>query len=160
MGGRIQQRSTIGLCYLISVLLFVGCSHSMASNRPKTVPVSGVVNFKGAPVAGATVTFMSIGRGGRGATGVTDSSGSFKLTTFEPRDGAIPGNYRVKIARTITVGTPPAETVDPYKSMGKPPAPHREKDLLPTKYKRDTTSGLTAEVRAGGDNVFKFDLTD
>jgi len=160
MGGQMQRWSMIGLCYLLSGLVFAGCSHSMASNRPRTVPVNGVVNFKGAPVAGATVTFMAIGRGGRGATAITNSSGHFELTTFEPRDGAIPGNYRVKIAKTVTVEMPSAEKVDPYKAMGMPPLPHVEKDLLPKKYKQDTTSGLTAEVRASGENVFKFDLAE
>jgi len=160
MGARIPHWPVIGLCYLLSAVVVAGCSHSWASNRPGTVPVEGLVNYKGAPVAGATVTFMAIARGGRGATGLTDSSGHFRLTTFEPRDGAIPGNYRVKIAKTVTVETPSAEKVDPYKSMGRPPLPHVERDLLPKKYKQDTTSGLTAEVRASGKNVFKFDLAD
>ena len=66
-----------------------------------TTPVRGVITLEGTPVAGATVLFMPDGQDGcRPASGFTSSDGTFRLTTFKPNDGALPGNYRVLIQKT------------------------------------------------------------
>ena len=76
-------------------LALTGCG----GNRP--TPVHGVVQFEGAPVAGATVLFVPDGpRGGRPASGFTSPDGSFLLTTYRPDDGALPGPYRVVVQKT------------------------------------------------------------
>lgn len=146
--------------YLVLVLLFVGCGEVADVDRPDTAPVSGSVTYNGAPVEGATVTFVAGASGGRGAVGTTDASGKFELTTFAAGDGAIPGSYKVKIAKMSSEGTPMTEqegvVVPPTGGM-----PTSEvKDELPPKYKDESTSGLTADVKEGGDNDFLFDLTD
>ena len=146
-------------CFVL-VALLVGCGETGDTNRPKTVPVTGSVTYNGQPVEGATVTFVTGGSGGRGALGTTDASGKFQLTTFEAGDGAIPGSYKVTIAKTTGETAPMTQedgvVVPP---TGGPPTTE-VKDELPLKYKDASTSGLTADVKEGGDNQFTFDLTD
>ena len=141
--------------HLSLVLLLMGCGKPADPNRPKTIPVTGTVTYKGQPVEGATVTFFG---GTRGAVGLTDASGGFKMTTFEAADGAIPGTYKVMITKTVLEGAP-AETGTGTAS-GAEPFFGTEKDLLPAKYKDVNQSGLTAEVKEGAAIDLKFDLTD
>lgn len=60
-----------------------------------TVPTKGTVKLDGKVLAGATVTFLSQETGGRDASGTTDASGVFRLTTNQPNDGAFAGKYKV-----------------------------------------------------------------
>ena len=84
---------------------------------------------------------------------MTDESGQFKLTTFDPSDGAIPGTYRVTVTKMDTTAAPPAENPDP--TVPPPPPP---KSVLPEKFATPNTSGLTADVKKDGENNFPFDL--
>lgn len=143
---------------LVLMLLFVGCGETVDVDRPETAPVTGSVTYNGQPVEGATVTFMAGASGGRGAVGTTDASGKFQLTTFEAGDGAIPGAYKVKIAKTVG-GAPTAEGGEIMAPPTGGPPTSEEKDELPVKYKDESTSGLTADVK-DGDNDFPFELTD
>lgn len=149
------------LGFLVCALVLTGCSGSPHDpNRPKTVPVSGTVTHNGKPVEGAAVTFMAQSAQGRGAIGRTDEAGRFTLTTFGANDGAIPGEYRVKIAKTVAEGTLSQEEAQKLQEKGKPVPPPVERDLLPVKYKKSETSTLTATVKEAGDNDFPFDLKD
>jgi len=146
---------------LILVPLLVGCGGDTGgADRPETVPVTGSVTYNGQPVEGATVTFVAGASEGRGALGTTDASGKFQLTTFEAGDGAIPGSYKVTVAKTTGDSGPMTQedgvVVPP---TGGPPTTE-VKDELPVKYKDASTSGLTADVQEGQDNEFTFDLTD
>jgi hypothetical protein len=106
----------------------------------KTAPVNGRVKFKdGSDVsvlAGYSLTFEAEG-GKTSAVGEVDRDGSFKLSTFGANDGAIPGKYRVAIE------APPNPDPD------KPPT----KSKLPAKYSNLDSSGLTAEVKPGQNNI-------
>lgn len=139
------------------LLLAAGCGRTeRAGDRPATAPTTGTVTYQGQPLADAMVTFhpQSAGASGgqnRGAVGKTDASGNFALTTFEPQDGAIPGKYRVTV--TKTEGGAPAENPDPFAPAA--PAP---KSLVPQAFTKPDSSGLTAEVKQGGENKFSFDL--
>ncbi len=143
----------------ILVLVFVGCGETGDADRPATAPVTGSVTYNGQPVEGATVTFMAGSSEGRGAVGTTDASGKFQLTTFEAGDGAIPGSYKVKIAKTVGGGPQTAEEAMALMESGAGPPTDEQKDELPVKYKDENTSGLTADVK-DGDNDFPFELTD
>lgn len=143
---------------LVLALVFVGCTQSGDPNRPKTVRVTGTVTYNSSPVDGATVTFVPDGAGKRGAVAKTDSSGRFTLMTFEAGDGAIPGSYSVKIAKTVTEGGLTEEEMENWEGPGEPPQA-KSVDQLPVKYKDETTSDLKAEVTDGG-NDFPFELTD
>jgi len=147
----------VSLVCMMSLWVLPGCGGAnRPANRPETVLTSGTVMYQGKPVAGATVTFVaespaSQSTPARGAVGRTDESGQFKLTTFDPGDGVIPGNYRVTVAKMDATAV--AENPDP--TLPPPPPP---KSVLPEKFADPNTSGLTAEVKQGGENKFSFDL--
>src|SRR4051794_37410421 len=106
----------------------------------KTARVSGRVKWKdGSDVsvlAGYSLTFEAEG-GKTSAVGELDRDGTFKLSTFGANDGAMPGKYRVAINAP--------NNPDP----DKPPT----RSKLPAKYANLETSGLTAEVKPGQNNI-------
>ena len=124
------------------------------ANRPKTVPVTGSVTFKGAPVAGATVSFQATD-GSRSSVGITDDGGKYALTTFVRGDGAVPGEYRVSI-KTITQAVVESTTADGKYEPPSGPIPE-PKNELPAKYASTEKSGLKATV-SSGPNTADFDL--
>jgi hypothetical protein len=136
--------------FVILLLLVAGCGGGHG-----TAAVTGVVIYKEQPVADATVTFLPQGDlpAAKSATGRTDSSGRFTLTSyFGPDDqpaGALPGDYAV----TITKIDEPVGAFDPHKDP--PPKNH-----LPLKYGTPQKSSLAAKVQASGGNHFEFRLTD
>jgi hypothetical protein len=110
-----------------------GCSESV--ERPKTFPIGGKVTYKGQPVPKGTVTFQP--DQGSPAVGELQSDGSYKLSTFSPGDGALPGHHKVFII---------ANTADPTKIPGSTPGWTPPKDLVPKKFNSVDTSGLEATV--------------
>jgi hypothetical protein len=82
------------------ILLFAGfggCGKS-APDRPQPAPVKGQVTFQGQPAAGFQVSFYPLFEqsGPKFApSATTDSSGKFELRSYEPGDGAPPGDYAV-----------------------------------------------------------------
>lgn len=134
----------------ITLVLAGGCSRARRPELPQTFPVSGKVLLDGKPLAGATVMFNPEGGSGHGSIALTDAQGVYKLMTFVPGDGVVPGNYKVAITK-IELGTsssdsPAAVAPDP-------------KNILPAKYADDTTSELRATVEAKPDNAFDFTLS-
>ena len=129
--------------YALLPLAVVGCGGSGAG----TIPAKGIVTLKGQPLADAVVSFYPAQ--GRPANGQTNAQGEFSLSTFKPNDGALPGSYQVGITEPAVM---PAE--GDY-SIPEPKAPR-----WPVKYTDPKQSGLTAEVKAGAENNFKFDLTE
>jgi len=112
-----------------------GCGPS----RPGLLPAEGVVTLDGKPLAEASVVFQPAA-GGRPATGVTDADGRFKVGTFRPRDGALPGTHVVTVARSE--GTSPSDM----------------RWISPKVYSLADQSGLSATV-APGSTKFIFDLS-
>jgi len=55
---------------------------------PELATVSGKVNYNGKPVPKGTITFVTLDRNGRNATGAIQPDGSYKLQTEDPGDGA------------------------------------------------------------------------
>jgi hypothetical protein len=78
-------------------VLFLGLA--VGCGGPDTpVPVSGKVTLDGQPVAGAAIQFVPDGNGARRpASAGTESDGSYRITTHNPGDGALPGEYKVVI---------------------------------------------------------------
>lgn len=120
---------------------------------PARVPASGVVTLDAQPVEGAYVVFAT-DRAGKAynAMAVTDAQGRFRLQTFRPQDGAVPGIHRVQIEKS-TFSDPPAELL-PEASFTPVETSH-----LPKRYRDAKTSGLTAEVTEQGPNEFVFELS-
>lgn len=136
---RMMQRHKL---LSLLLLLVVGCN---SSNNPKTYPVTGKVSYRGQPVTSGMI-MLTPADGGHAATGNLEKDGSFRLTTFERDDGAVPGSYQVAIQvfPAEGAGLPGAEFA------GKPPP-------IPPKYASATSSGLTAEITAG-ENTLEFPL--
>jgi hypothetical protein len=84
----------LGIFVLALAAVEVGCSGR------KTVKVEGKVTLDGQPLAGAAVTFIPLDMELlRPAHGVTGSDGYFRLTTFKPNDGAMPGEYKIIVKK-------------------------------------------------------------
>jgi hypothetical protein len=134
------------------------------------------VTYKGKPVAGATVVFLCPGAP-RLAVGKTDERGEYKLTTYEPNDGAMIGNHVVTVKKkdmgAEAASTDVAATVEPLQGealsraiaqsmrQSSQQAKKAEKagSLLPAKYAFLKSSDLRKDV-VDGENVINLDLTD
>ena len=143
-----------------AILGLCGCGPKGTGDRPATVTARAVVTYNGAPVSGATVSFIADG-GSHSASGVTNETGTANMGTFGEGDGVVPGKFKVTIRKTTittTGGAQPAEKVESPDS-DIPPGKVEQKEELPAKYADPGTSGLTAEVTAA-DTELKFDLTN
>lgn len=150
---------------LVGMPLLLGCGGGAAAG-PKTAKATGVVTYKGTPVAGATVTFTAP-KSPRTGVGVTDNKGEFTIGTFGANDGAVLGDHVVTVAKRQG-STEQMKPEDYMKNMtagpgggSKPAIPGSDiKNELPEKYASAEKSPLKAKVEAGAKNEFKFDLTD
>ena len=139
------------------LFLIPGCGSSdpdAGLNRPKRVPVTGLVSSQGRPVADADVTFLNDAAQTTG-TARTDSDGRFEVTTFRDRDGAVPGTQLVAIRRVDVINKTPADVDVSAGGVGLPPEVHW---VVPQKYSDPRKSGLTANVTDAGTNHFEFAL--
>lgn len=138
----------------VSFVALSGCGGPALKD---TVPVTGKVTHNGEPIEGAMVTFLPQGDH-RAASGRTNASGIYKLTTLEPEDGAMPGPYRVSISKT-EVSASRGSDDEPPPSINPEWPPLTATELVPVKYKHADSSGLTAEV-SQGKNEINFELED
>ena len=148
--------------HLTCLILLIGTSSWIGCGQPGltgTIAASGTVTYQGQPVEGATVVFSPTGEG-RAASGLTDASGRFELTTLTASDGIMPGKYQVAISKTEVEGSMTEEESQAYVAEHGEPPKVTVKELLPEKYKSPATSGLAAEVTKGVQNDFRFDLED
>jgi hypothetical protein len=87
-------RSGVPMIFMLSVL--AGCGDDDLGTRYR---VSGHVTRQGQPVTKGSVNFMPVDLAhSRAASGEIQSDGSYALTTKDPGDGALPGDYRVVIS--------------------------------------------------------------
>jgi hypothetical protein len=134
------------------LLACLGCNSGSVSG---TVPASGKVTYKGAPVEGAIVTFVPEGNG-RTATATTRAGGVFSLTTVDS-SGALPGKYRVTVDKVEygAGGSPSMEEA----ARGNP-AEGQAKRVLPAKYAAAASTPLAIEVSTGGKKDIDLALAD
>ena len=163
-----------GLVTLLAAGMLCGCNTGSSG----TVPVTGKITKGGQPVPGAAVSFIATAADGKPAAGFTDESGVYKLTTFVNGDGALPGSYKVTVTKFPGAAPAPAggaasggdatqADIDAaYKAAEQQGGMDRTSkqtqsatNELPAKYASPDTSGLTAEVKSGGNNTFDFDVT-
>ncbi len=145
-----------------------GCSNTWNDRwrrmMPPTYAAGGTVTYRGKPLDGATVIFHprdGVSPPRRAATGLTDASGHFTLTTVKPGDGAVAGAFLVSVQKT-TAEIPGAVSVPPDEFGAFPLGadPTTATSLIPEMYALPETSGLTAEVRPHGRNQFTFALEE
>lgn len=147
----IRGRRTAGLIVLLG-LLGSGCG--AGDNLPREA-VSGSVQFEGKPLDQGNIQFFPSETAENAiATGGPISSGKYAIAQA---DGLTPGTYKVMISSAGALPTPgkkaQAEEVGEMPGLG----PLHAEERIPAKY--NNQSELTATVKAGGPNVFDFDLT-
>jgi len=165
-----RLRSALSAALRVAVVLLAtgglmtagGCRRGPV--RPKTVPVTVVVSYKGEPVGGATVVFIPK-NGPRAAVGRTDASGRARLTSFTTGDGAVPGSYTVTIDKVLDEAPIPGKTQEEYEAFLKASGPggSRLPPLrceLPFRYSQADKTSLKADVQEKGENSLLFDLID
>jgi hypothetical protein len=112
----------------------------------------------GKPLAGASIQFIPQGKG-RDATAETNQSGHFAMSTFQPRDGVLPGTYKVVISPPPGVAdtTNYGSADDAMTAAAKKPAKKdAAKTAFPDKYSRADLTPLTQEVPAKGKVVYEL----
>jgi hypothetical protein len=152
----LMRTRGVHLVALLSVVL-IGCG----GKGPRTV--RGVITLEGAPVAGATVLFMPEGQdSSRPASGFTSSDGTFRLTTYKPEDGALPGKYRVVIQKTEGAKDQRASEQSALerarRKIEEKSLQKKRKPILPEAYARFDTTPLRCSVPATG--AVTFDLRE
>jgi len=114
-------------------------------NRKPCHPVRGSVHIDGTPAVGATVVFHykdpATKKLTRAGDAITESDGTFVLSTYTAGDGAPAGDYIVVVQRG---GGYPAEWANPNLEV-------------PEQYTKPGTSPLTASVKTGK-NEFALEL--
>lgn len=149
----MSLRSNLALAGLAgcAALWAVGCGSAGPPGPEKlpVVPAGGKVMFQGKPLPNASVSFQHA-EGKVAPSGKTDAQGNFKLTTYGSEDGAPAGNYKV------TVAVSAVQEIEPGVLAPEPEGGF--KSPIPEKYGNPATSGLTAEVPAGGKSDIEISL--
>jgi len=122
---------------VLSLLAFLALLAGCGQDRPECVPAAGQVFIDGQPLTAGQIRVIP--SGARAASAKIDQEGRFTLTTFESGDGCVPGTHAVEITALDTTGD-------------------RMVQLVPEKYGRADTSGLTVTVDGSTDSL-RIDLT-
>jgi hypothetical protein len=121
-------------------------------------PVQGTVKLDGQPLAGASVLFIAEDPAGRNATGFTDPSGTFRLSTYEPNDGALPGKYKVVVQPPTPAAPDAPRTSTPDEAQrAATVAESRVAITLPGRYSRPDQTVLVQEVPPQGPVAFELE---
>lgn len=118
--------------------------------------VEGEVTLNGKPLPAGTIVFESPGQ--RSANGKITNGKIVDVSTFDPGDGVPLGSHKVAIQASGEVGA--AVASDPSQDASAQPGYMgvTSNSSLPDRYRDPKTSGLTAEI-AKGSNQVKFALT-
>ncbi len=138
---------SLGLCFLPFAALAIGCS----SEAPRGV-AKGKVTFKGQPVTGCLIHFENR-EGGVEAQVSLGADGRYEMKTLQG-DGLPPGVYKVSVSpgRIMEPGEE-APLAGQAPKIKPPPT-----TTVPVKYHRGATTDLTADVKAGDNPPFDFEL--
>lgn len=130
--------------FLVLVAALAACS-ACSDGKPALVPVSGKLLVGGQPAENALLIFHPSATTADTVrpTARVAADGSFKVTTFEPGDGAVAGSY------VVTVEWRAAPT-NPFDGGGP--------DKLQGKYNDPQKSTLQVKVENGVSELAPFDL--
>jgi hypothetical protein len=97
----MQRRNGFSFAVLAALLLLAGSG--CGSGRPKLYKVTGKVTLDGQPLGGAVVQFMPAdpASGLEMARGTTGADGVYNLTTYNTNDGAMEGDYRILVTKSV-----------------------------------------------------------
>lgn len=122
------------------------------SREPEFLPVypaRGKIEYKGRPVAGATVILCPIDAASlkdRHPTGTTGPDGTFVLSTYYSRDGGPAGEYKVCVTKEKIIRNKDGEE----EGTGK--------NLLPMQYANPETTPLKTQIVPGDNDLGTFTL--
>jgi hypothetical protein len=131
---------------LVGLITIAACKDD---GRVKVYPVQGKVLVRGTPAEGAQVLFYLASNDSTKPrmpipNATTDNQGVFKLTSYQPNDGAPEGEYKV----SVVWPEPPPPGAHEASSM----------DRLAGRYSNPQKSNLSAKVEKGGGEIPPFDL--
>jgi hypothetical protein len=157
------------LSALALAVAVVGCGGGEGTHV-ELAPVTGVVTLDGKAVDGATIIFSPKGNAPL-STAITDLQGKFTMKTGSGRPGAAVGDHAVGVALSMTAGgSGPPPSSDglapplPSELSGSQAAaqqkyvPPRTVWVVPEKYSKPESSGLTVTVPSGGLTDHKLEL--
>jgi hypothetical protein len=138
------MRRVVGLLALVTVLV-AGCEKSRPP-LPAAVPAKGTISLPGGqPLRAGRVILhpkpsQKDGRVAVEAFGDVED-GKFTLTTYQPGDGAVPGEY--------------VATISPFNYKSKTGSPTRlpNASQVPQRYQEEATSGWEVEITPSGGEV-------
>jgi len=146
-----EEKPVLRKCLVLILLVAAGCS------RGGMAPVKGTVKLDGQPLAGASIVFLSQDEGGRDARGATDAAGVFHLSTLEPKDGALPGKYKVIVQPPVSLNAGDAgkspEDAQRAAAEGRV-TPTGKGVVLPSRYCVPNETILVQVIPAAGEIVF------
>lgn len=133
---------------LTMILFFLGCG----STEPLGT-ANGKVTLDGQALTEGTITFENQERG-IALSGQIKGDGTFVLSSHKGA-GLVPGPYKVSVSPGGML-----QSAEEIPLVGKNPLPPKsvERSPLPEKYRRSSTSGLTAEIKVGTNPPFVIDL--
>ncbi len=100
----------------IAMVMCLGCGGTPDGQRP-TAPVEVTVTYKGKPVEGALVQFITADKP-QPSQGTTNAEGKCSLTTYKQNDGAIIGSNLVTISKAEIDKKPrPSQSVKKTKTL-------------------------------------------
>ena len=146
----MRKFKNIGHVVILAWVLIAtnGCGGSKAPDkRPERVLFGGTATLNGAAVEDGLITFHPVGTGS-GASGKTDSSGKFVMSTYESGDGVIPGEYSVTVVKVGAAANAPTgvSTDDPNYNGEPAEVPVDLSNKLPPKFEDPKTSGVKVTV--------------
>lgn len=130
----LTRRSCGPVLLVALAMLAAPATGGCKRGNPRVVPVRGKVLYNGEPLPFGSVMFQP----DKGQAAVADlgGDGSFTLSSYGPNDGAVPGTHSVSVSCY--------EGQRPGKAGG---GDSLGRLLIPLKYTRFGSSGLTAEVK-------------
>lgn len=148
MNNKILWVGAVAAC-----LFIMGCETE--TPNPPTTAVTGKVTYKGEPVDGASIQFLSGTKELKVANAKTGADGTFAMATFVAGDGAMPGKYKVTVRKVVSVEQ---GVQTDGENVGQPA--YVNKDMLPKKYGTANSTPLEIEVTAEGEQTYDIELTD
>ena len=137
------RQVTAAVAPAVAAMVIIALAISAGCGRRDMGRVSGALTFEGRPVAKAIVKFAPKSRP-QGA-GYTDDGGRFQLDTLTQGDGAFTGPCVVLV-------------VPVFERL--PSGEEKPRPDIPQVYRAYQTTPFKADVVAGKENVFTFDMQE